>query len=185
MKATLYTVLCVAIRLGAVLMAVELLTELPLFFFNTQNYFLNVMACVLTAVGFAVAIVLWLKPGVLARWASNQQKGEVLEIAIDAHQIQYIALSVLGAWLAISGLAAAVPQGITLLLMHNRVAAYAGGGMPDDAWQAPLRDAVMFVAGVTLMIGSRGLVGLLHRLRNYPAVTDTSPRDDAAMASDD
>lgn len=169
MKTTLYTVLCIAIRLGAVLMVVGLLESLPVFLWGTQhNVQFMIPALVIAALGLVIALVLWLKPGVLAWWASSRGKGEIFESHIEADQIQYIAFSVLGAWLVVSGLAALVPSTIQLLWLRHLADAYPGMVPPSNTWIGLIRFLVMTVAGVILMLGAHGLVGLLHRLRGYP-----------------
>lgn len=169
MKTTLYTVLCIAIRLGAVLMAVGLLESIPVFLWSTQHdaQFM-VPALVVAAVGLVIALVLWLKPGVLAWWAAGRSKGEVFESHIESDQIQYIAFSVLGAWLVVSGLAALLASAMQLLWLHHLADTYPGMVPPSNVWNSLIRSLVVTVAGVILMLQSRGLVGLLHRLRGYP-----------------
>lgn len=184
MKTTLYTVLCIAIRLGAVLMTVDLLESIPVFLWSTQQDARFMIAVlVMAAIGLVIALVLWLKPGVLAWWAAGRGKDEVFESQIDAGQIQYIALSVLGAWLVVSGLAALVPSEMQLVRLQHLADAYPGMVPPSDAWNSLIRSLVIAVAGVILMLGARGLVGLLHRLRGYSmqpteaADADIAPRD--------
>jgi len=182
-KTTLYTVLCIAIRLGAVLMAVGLLESLPVFLWNPGDAQFVKTALAMTAIGLVVALVLWLKPGVLAYWATGRGKGEVLESHIAADQLQSIAFSVLGAWLVVEGLAALLSSTILLAWLRHLVSAYPGIVPPSNAWVGLVRSLVMLVAGVTLMLGARGLVGLLHRVRSYPVQQaigsddETAPRD--------
>lgn len=183
MKTTLYTVLCIAIRLGAVLMAVGLLESFPAFLWTSQDPQFTKLILAMTAFGLAVSFLLWLKPGVLAWWASSRSKGEVFESHIEADQIQYIAFSVLGAWLAVSGLANAVLLAIQTMRLHLQAEAYPGAQMSMGDWISLIRPSVVTVAGVILMLQSRGLVGLLHRLRGYP-MQPTAGSDDGITPRD-
>lgn len=183
MKTTLYTVLCIAIRLGAVLMAVGLLESLPVFLWSHPDGQFVKLALALAALGLAVAFVLWLKPGVLAWWAAGRGKGEMFESPIEADQIQHIAFSVLGAWLVVSGLAALLPSTIQLLWLRHLADAYPGMVQPANIWIGLIRSLVATLAGVILMLGSRGLVGVLHRLRGYP-MQPTAAGDDEITSRD-
>ncbi|MBD8881250.1 hypothetical protein IHE49_12235 [Rhodanobacter sp. 7MK24] len=187
MKTSLYTVLCIAIRLGAVLMAVGLLESVPLFLWNlnsSDGRFAK-LALVLTASGLAIAFVLWLKPGVLAWWASSgRSKGEVFESHIEANQIQHIALSVLGVWLAISGFASMTSLAIQLVRLHLQIEGYSGAQIPGAVLGNLSRALVTTVAGVALALGSRGLVGLLYRLRGYPTQPAVAGGDDEITPRD-
>jgi hypothetical protein len=184
-KTTLYTVLCVAIRLGAVLMAVRLLEGLPVFLWSSPNRALSAIALGFTALGLLVAAALWCRPGWLAWWAANRETGEVLESTLGAGQIQSIAFSVMGCWLLISGLASGLQQGITLLLMHAEIyssPAYPAPGLPTTILIGLIKSLAIVVAGGSLMLGSHGLVGLLHRFRGYPHNPISEADPDASNA---
>jgi hypothetical protein len=182
LKTTLYTVLCVVIRLGAVLMAVGLFEGVPVFLWGSPDHVLSTFALGFTALGLLVAGALWCWPGLLAWWAASRQNGEVLESTMGADQIQYIAFSVMGCWLLISGLASGLQQGITLLLMHAEI--YPPPALPTTILVGLIKSSVLVVAGGSLMLGSHGLVGLLHRLRGYPHNTISNADPDASIAQD-
>lgn len=182
MKTTLYTVLCVVIRLGAVLMAVGLFERVPVFLWGSPDRALSVIALGFTALGLLMAAVLWCWPGLLAWWAASRQNGEVIESTMGAGQIQYVAFSVMGCWLLISGLASGLQQGVTLLLMHAEISP--SPALSSNIVVDLIKSAVILVAGGTLMLGSHGLVGLLHRLRGYPHNTISEADPDASIARD-
>ncbi|HEV2680351.1 MAG TPA: hypothetical protein VGV14_07615 [Rhodanobacter sp.] len=184
MKTTLYTVLCVAIRLGAVLMAVGLLVELPGFLWGTSDSQFVAIGLGVMAIELLIAAVLWLRPGLLAWWAANRQNGEVLESNIGPGQLQYIAFSVLGCWLLISGLANGLQQGIALLLVHARAEIYPLPTLPASLLIGLVKSAATLVAGAALLLGSHGLVGLLHRMRGYPHNTLAETDPDASTTQD-
>ncbi len=168
MKTTLYTVLCVAIRLGAVLMAVGVFERLPGIFFFRGDVHYPLPALLMEAFTLLLAFVLWLRPGLLAWWAVGGKRQEILESPIHADQLHYVAFSVLGAWLVISGVAGCFGHGTIILLLHQ--ASYDGSGetVPAAEWHWMVQYGVTAAAGVVLMSGSRGLIGLFQRLRGYP-----------------
>jgi hypothetical protein len=169
MKTTLYTVLCVAIRLGAVLMAVGVFERLPGIFFYSGDGHYPLLALLMETFTLLLAFVLWMRPSLLAWWALGGKRQEILESPIQADQLHYVAFSVLGAWLAISGVAGCFGHGsMILLLLHQ--ASYDGAGetVPPTEWHWMVQYGVTAVAGIVLMSGSRGLIGLLQRLRGYP-----------------
>ncbi|MFZ0872091.1 MAG: hypothetical protein WAM90_15375 [Rhodanobacter sp.] len=186
MKTTLYTVLCVVIRLGAVLMAVRLIEGVPVFLWGSPDRVLSTIALGFTALGLLVAGALWFWPGLLAWWAANRQNGEVLESTMGAGQMQYIAFSVMGCWLLISGLANGLQQGITLLMMHAEIypSPALSPALPANILVGLIKSLVIMIAGASLMLGSHGLVGLLHRLRGYPHNTIAEADPDAGIAQD-
>lgn len=165
MRTTLYSVLCMAIRLGAVLMAVSLVEQWPrLMAFGADGH-LVISAIVLDALGLILAFVLWLRPGILAWWAAGNTHREVFETTIGAAQLQYIAFSVAGVYKLITGLAGMLAHGLNLLAYGSM----GDGGIPVSP---PIYEKTMFVeyvvatvAGVALTLGARGLTGLLQRLR--------------------
>lgn len=187
MKTTLYTVLCVAIRLGAVLMAVDILEHVPgLFVFATQaqDGHLAWGVFVIEGVGLLLAFALWTWPNLLAWWALGRNRHEVLETSITVDQLQYVALSLVGAWMVIRGLSDGL-AGIAYLLLQRHVAESTGAQYLDSTneWHLVIQYALVALAGAALMLGSRGLVGLLRRLRGYPdAMIETDP--DASTTQD-
>jgi hypothetical protein len=129
--------------------------------------------------GFAVAGTLWLWPGLLAMWACNRARGEVLESSIDARDLQQIALSVTGAWLAVSGLAGFFSHGLIAVFLREQIQNDVSGALPPGEWHWLIHYAVLMAAGAALMAGARGLVNLLARVRRYPG-TDGSLADTGA-----
>jgi len=187
MKTTLYTVLCVAIRLGAVLMAVDILEQVPgLFVFATQaqDGHLAWGVPVIEAIGLLLAFALWTWPNLLAWWALGRNRHEVLETSITADQLQYIVLSVVGAWMVVRGVSACLAR-IAYFLLQRHEAESSGAQFTNSTneWHLIIQYALVMLAGAALMLGSRGLVGLLRRLRGYPdVITETDP--DASTTQD-
>nr|WP_199041487.1 hypothetical protein [Dyella sp. ASV24] len=165
MRTTLYGAPCVAIRLGAVFMAVGLIEQWPRLLVTRADGQLAISAIVLDGLGLLLAFVLWLKPGLLAWWAASSTQRDVVEIDISAPQLQYIAFSVAGIYKFITGLAGMLAHGLNLLVFQHLTE----GGIPVSP---PTYETTMFaeyvvaaVAGAALTLGARGLTGLLQRLR--------------------
>lgn len=165
MKTTLYSVLCMAIRLGAVLMAVGLIEQWPRLFVIRADGQLAIDAIVLDGLGLLLAFALWIKPGLLAWWAASSAHRDVFESDISATQLQYIAFSVAGIYKLITGLAGMLAHGLNLLAYNHIME----GGVPINP---PTYEKTMFVeyvvatvAGLALTLGARGLTAYLQQLR--------------------
>ena len=165
MKTTLYTVLCVAIRLGAVLMAVGLVERLPVFLWESPAGGFALDAVLLAVFGLLVAGALWLWPGILAGWAIGRRGHELLEIQLDADGLMRVALTVTGAMLSVSGLAGCLGHLLTMLLFKSRMADATSGQLPVSEWHWVIYYMVQTGAGVALMLGARGLMAVLQHVR--------------------
>ena len=186
MKTTLHTVLCVAIRLGAVLMAVGILEQIPsLVFYPTQGGHLVWAALSLYGAGLLVACALWLWPNLLAWWAVARNHQEVLEMTISPGRLQYVAMSVVGVWMFIGGLSGFVGHGaIIVFIKHEAMVGNPSGTVPMTEWHWMAYYGTMLLAGAALALGARGLAGLLHSLRGYPRATTAMTDHDADFAQD-
>lgn len=175
MKTTVYSVLCVAVRLGAILMAVGIVEKAPLIFvYPTQPGF-SAGALWFACAGLVLAFLLWLAPHVLARWAVARGSHEVLDIAVSADQLQRIAFSIVGIWLFIDGLTGVISRVVMMLVVARR-SAY--GDMTrvlsSNDWYWLVLHVATAVAGASLALGAAGLVQLFHRLRGYPCRDNAS-----------
>ncbi|MEO7050244.1 MAG: hypothetical protein ABI128_01135 [Rhodanobacter sp.] len=179
MKTTLYTVLCVAIRLGAVFMAAGILERIPgLVVFADQEGHVFLASMLLNGAGLLLAFALWAWPNLLVWWAAGRNSHELLETSITADQLHYVSLSVLGAWMFIGGFAACLAH-LSQILMIRREAGSGGypALLPTNAWLWVIEYALTALAGAALALGARGLVGVLRRLRGYPDVLAESDPD--------
>ncbi|GAB3789270.1 hypothetical protein [Dyella agri] len=165
MKTTLYTVLCVAIRLGAVLMAVGLFERLPVFLWESPSGGFALDAVLLAVFGLLVAGALWLWPGILAGWTIGRRGHETLETQLDADGLMRVALTVTGALLSVSGLAGCLGHVLTMFLFQSRMADATTGQLPVSEWHWVIYYIVQTGAGVALMLGSRGLANVLQHVR--------------------
>jgi hypothetical protein len=166
----MYSILCIVIRLGAVLLAVNALASaisLPMLTrpetADPGYLWLSAVAIVLTVV---LAFLLWLYPGWLARLCTGRSAQQVFESPIGSAELQWIALSVLGVYLVVEGIASvgryAIQEVITnaLLDVPQRLRLFSRMVFP----------LLQIVLGAALAFGARGLTGLLNRLRDagYP-----------------
>lgn len=185
MKTTLYTVLCVAIRLGAVLMAVNVFERVPdVFIYPGRDGTYSTSALLLQGASLLVALALWLWPNILVWWVIGRNRHEILESPVGSDDIQRIAFSVMGVWLCISGISGLLGHGTLILIIERRLAYGDVAQVPTSEWHWLVQYAITAVAGAGLALGSRGLVGVLRRLRGYPA-TETQVAHDAGMTQDD
>ncbi len=186
MKTTLYTVLCVAVRLGAVLLAVGVLERLPEVFLNNDgNGRFALSALLLMGAVLLLALALWLWPKILVWWAIGSPRQEFLESSITADQVHYIALSVTGVWLFISSLGGFIGHGVSILIYAHRLA-YEDqlARIPDTEWHWLVQYAAMAVAGAGLALGARGLVGVFYRLRGYSAAKTVAVPEETSDKGD-
>lgn len=167
MKTSLYTILCIIIRLGAVLLAVWTVIALPNLYFISHTSGANGVDTLLMGLLYAAFIVLafllWLYPGVLASVAAGRSTREAFETPLSAGSIQYIAFSVLGMALAMKGLIALVfeiARWATLSIQMPQGNQAFITVMPEFA-----ADVAQIVIGVALVVGAKGLIGLLRRFR--------------------
>jgi hypothetical protein len=161
MKTSLYSILCIAIRIGAVLWAIGSLANLPFSWIaalDTQKPWATIVWLVSgEMVQLLVIAALWLYPGMLARLAAGRASRETLEVSISPIQLQYIAFSILGTWFVVRGC-------VYLSYELVRTAQFAFENLPLKL--AVLAESgVRIVGGTALMLGARGLAGLLDAMR--------------------
>lgn len=127
---------------------------------------------VLFVATLALAVLFWLHPGPLARLCSGRSAGEVFESPIGPHELQWIALCVLGTYFVVVGVIGFIHYEANLLIVDARfdreqhIADFIGTGL---YW------LIQIVVGLGLALGARGLTGLLRRLRHgeAPVAADT------------
>jgi hypothetical protein len=166
-RTSLYSILCIVIRLGAVMLVMGVVgvafdvlgsrqsSEFP------GSYLLLVVGFVV--VTMLIAFLLWLHPGPLARIASGRSAHQVFESSIDAVQIQWIALSVLGMGWVMTGLLGLAHLGYQSIWMSEIL------GTGEEALHR-LHGQIAYhvlemLIGVALTLGARGLAGILQKVR--------------------
>ena len=166
MRTSLYTILCIAIRLAAISLALTAVASvLSMLATMGTSWTHGVEWLVVGSVGLTVliAFVLWTWPGVLARLAAGRSTSQVFESPIAPEQIQWIAFSVLGAWFALEGFVS-----LCYFAMQNLL--YVGVQDADrqasELIQTGAYWLIQMVVGIALLLGASGLTGLLQRLRD-------------------
>lgn len=182
MRTSLYSVLCIVIRLGAVLLAVNTAVGFPAAYLaaSSGNFGDGALGALLGFSGalLAVATLLWLFPGILARLAAGQSSRQVFESPLGAREFQYIAFAVLGLGFAMGGLVDLVGFVMRSALTLNLDDAY----LRREDWVRVVPQALKLVLGVALAAGSRGLADVLCRLRETGL--STASRADSRDAAD-
>ena len=165
MRTSLYSVLCMVIRLGAVLLAVSTLGSVLSLCLALRNGAAArdlVPALVAFVLTLLVAFLLWLYPGPLARMASTRSSQQILDIPIRAAQLQWIALSVLGMYFVVDGLVGFAHYEVQQLI----VGAIADRERRIEKFvQVALYGLLQMGFGIALTLGARGLAGVLQRIR--------------------
>ena len=175
-RTSLYSILCIVIRLGAVMMALNTFGAAFGFYatgpradFSTGESALVVMF--LLAI-LLVSFLLWLYPGPLARLASARSAHLVIESPISAGQIQWVALSVLGMYWVMTAILDLAPIGYQFLVLPEML----GAGVEAAPY---LREKVTYhfvelILGISLTLGARGLTGIVQKIR-YAGMTAEEP----------
>lgn len=186
MRTSLYSMLCIVIRLGALLLFVWTVASLPAAWVTLQamesgsaagDGSMRGMLIGFSGAAIAAAVAFWLYPGWIARLAGANPSRESFESSVGAQDMQYIALSVLGVAFAMSALV-----GLAGALYRLAVSAHFGDiQFTTLAWRDGGNLLVLvlkFVLGIGLAFGARGLAGVLHRLRERGLSPPVSETDD-------
>src|SRR5690348_14669117 len=107
MKTSLHTILCIVVRLGAVIIGIKLLIEVPGWFYALRENApaIDVLApSLICAFLLLLALLLWLYPGLLARAAAGKSSTQAFESPISPREMMHIALAVLGTYFVLRGL---------------------------------------------------------------------------------
>lgn len=167
MRTSLYSILCIVVRLGAVMLFVETVIALPWSWsglLGSDDEASRGMLIGFSGASIGLAATLWLYPGLLARMAAGTSSREVFESPIAAKDLQFVALSVLGVAFAIKGLV-----GLVAVLFRVALSAqYSDAAWQTLVWQNGanlLVQVLQFAVGIGLTFGASGLNGLLYRLR--------------------
>lgn len=162
MKTSLYSLLCIAIRLGAVLMAVHTVQHM--------SYLLMAWridggppwsAVAFAAVSMLFAGALWLWPGMLARFAVGRRGFEVFETPLSVATLKQLCFAVLGAWLAVEGTGGVSGRLVQIIVLKQHEDL-----IPPSVWAGELGwltyYAVTAVIGMALLFGHRRFITWLR-----------------------
>lgn len=170
MRTSLYTILCIVIRVGAVVLAVNALSGLLTVLARLREGTLPGelwMSFASVGATLLVAFLLWTWPGLVARIAAGRSSGQVFESPIDAARIQHIALSVLGVWLVVDGLASLAHYALEWVVYLDQYDhKYDQAASMGRLFSAGAYWVIQIVFGLLLTLNAHGLTGLLQRLRD-------------------
>ena len=181
-RTSLYSILCIVIRLGAVLFAVKALAGLFTFFSPGQIDAYSAaelqVALLVSGAYLLIAFLLWLYPGPLARLAAARSAHQVFESPLTAGQIQWIALSVLGMSWVMAGIIDLANLGYQYIWLPDNLGT---GELAADKlkWEIAY-DLLEVVIGISVVLGARGLTNLLHRVR-YAGSSGVSPANSSEV----
>jgi hypothetical protein len=164
-----FTLLCVAIRVFALWLAMGLVLMLPGLAVGMQGMADGGLSPWLLGIplvaGLLVAAVLWLFAEKLARLALASPDEHVFESDLDASTWLGIGLSLLGAWYFFGALI----DGAGLLVRALQVAQmreqFSGMEAPPGFGSEVAGTSLQALLGIVLLLRGRGLAALLHRLR--------------------
>ncbi|HJT97358.1 MAG TPA: hypothetical protein VJ696_03515 [Rhodanobacteraceae bacterium] len=165
MRTSLYGVLCIVVRLGVVFLAFDVLSKVVGMIASWDRYEgASMIAVVGVLVGVLLfAFLLWVYPGIIARVAAGRSSQQVFESPISPQQLQWIALSVLGMYFVVSAIIDLADVGAFWVMTR------AANANPDDGGSYVFSNCVYatlrLAGGLILVLGARGLSGVLHRLR--------------------
>lgn len=163
-RSNAFSLLVVLVRAGALYLLVAALTRLAPLLWNQVR--LEMLAPMLTGVVvlFAFGAVLWLFADVVARAALAGPGEPRFDSTLDYGQWQALAFSLLGLWLAATGLLDLVWNAVAVWWASRESGARIER-LGADQFAAIVSSAVQVALGIALLLGHRGLVGLLARLR--------------------
>lgn len=177
MKTSLYTILCIAIRLGAVIWAAGSLINLPFTYVAASNapntpltlaWLLGGVACQLI-----LAFLFWLYPGALARVAAGRATHEFFESSLPAAKLQYVAFSVVGIWFVLQGL-------VYLAYEITHIIEFSFDPVPSD-WSSLVASSTRVVFGIALVLGARGLTRILSAIRQVGNAAPSAAAGESAI----
>jgi hypothetical protein len=179
MRTSLYSILCIGIRLAAVLLAVRTLVGLPgMFFLSHGDWGAGEiwLSAILNMAVLLFAFLLWVFPGILARLAAGKASREVFESPIEGTELQYIAFSIVGLWLFFDAIFSLTYIGLHEVILRHYLRINTGIDMSDKNAQSIaslVSNIVELGIGIALTLGARGLVAMLRRAR-YAGLAPTA-----------
>jgi hypothetical protein len=166
MRISLYSILYIVVRLGAILLFVRVVEMIFAAFSFLQNAHSSdgIAGMMIGYIGVVVmiAVALWLYPGLLVRLVAGRSRHRVFAGAIDAAQLQYIAFATLGMAFVMYGLMDLIPWGIRTIVGINTMVDMESRRYLLLEFVSPLTKVVL---GAGLAMGARGLTGALAQFR--------------------
>jgi hypothetical protein len=185
-RTSLYSILCIAIRLGAVMLAWNTIERLSFLLGQGQLSAFSAeerwIAEVFFGSGILVSFFLWLYPGPLARMASARSAHQIFESPISAADMQWIALSVLGMFWVMSGILDLADLGYRYVWVSEMLGTGAEAARRLHGQIA--YDVLETLIGIALTLGARGLAGVLQKVR-YVGSSGMPARKSSALEDSD
>ncbi|HZP66547.1 MAG TPA: hypothetical protein VFB32_09560 [Rudaea sp.] len=186
MRTSLYSILCIGVRLAALLLVVNTVLFVPTGYVtagrgdwtaNQIGAFVGIWCLVLL-----FALWLWVYPGVLARLAAGKASQQIFESPISPEELQQIAFSIVGLWVLLAGLIGAADLVLRDVLVEHLlgetswgVAGPARSRLIGDL----ITDVLRMLLGVTLVTRAQGLIGILRSFRERGLPQAVQETDDA------
>ncbi|HEX5123022.1 MAG TPA: hypothetical protein VFV97_07230 [Rhodanobacteraceae bacterium] len=177
MRTSLYSIFCILIRLGAVIMAISTIVAIPAAWVEAQAAHVVGYEGMLFGFGgamIALAALLWLFPGVLAGTAAGKASRQIFESPITADALQQIAFAILGTWFVITALAGLAGVGARIIVTSHISDVLFSVAMQREYMRiVPL--LVEFALGIALAMSTRGVVGWIRAFQDRglaPAVAE-------------
>lgn len=128
-----------------------------------DNYAAMALYLVLAFAPTFVAIFLWFFPLAVATKLIPDMKTASVPTPIGGQELEVVAFSVVGLWV----LTAALPDALYWVVLYFRIKVDAAmpPDLPSQSIAAMLLTGGKLVLGTWLVLGSKGLVGLLRRIR--------------------
>lgn len=169
MRTSLYTILCILIRLGAVMLAVDTIITVPSAWSMVDPAGMpsgwDGVVVGFGVAALALAALLWIYPGVLARMAAGGSSQQVFESPISGAELQQIVLCAIGVWFAMGGVVDLMGLGVRLIVAAHMSTNVTFGEIVRHDLGRIVSVLVKVALGVALALGARGLVGVLRRVR--------------------
>jgi hypothetical protein len=127
-----------------------------------------VLACLVPA------FLLWYFPLSIARKLLPAMRDSGQPITLQGKDIQAISLTILGVWVLAQSISDAA-YWVALVQFMGR-SEYPAIAFTPSQKASIVRNAIEFALGVALLLGSRGLLAMLHRLR-YGALQHQEPKE--------
>jgi len=177
MKTSMYSILCIVVRLGAVMLAVSTIAAFSgawVTMHGTEYDGMRGLFISASGLALVIAAALWVYPGLLARVAAGRSSQQVFESPLRADEIQTIALAVLGVAMAMGGVVDLMVYGLRFVMALG----FSNNGEPfrrDTAFTL-VAQLPRIAIGIGLALGARGLSGLILRLRDLGTKVDSESR---------
>jgi hypothetical protein len=181
-KTNAYTLLTLFVRLAAVFGFAEV------FYVGTAQMLVlgpgivrdwgMTLLIVMVIISLSVFAAMWIFADKIAGWALARRDSAQFESQLGVQQWQHIGFAMIGAWFVMEGLVQVGSNLRSWTMLRWGESDYTPEQINSVLWSGA--DWVIQIAlGIGLMLGARGLAGLLHRLRTAGQPSSSPPNDAA------